>query len=263
MPFELYRKVLDDLSKNGQLIMLNFHKDGESLLHPQITDMITLANNHEVSQCYHLNTNGTIVDYRLARQLLKAGLNDITFSVDAFCADTYASLKGRDLLQQVERGIFDFLQAKKDLRASCCVRVKIMEHDLVEKHEINAFKNFWQNHVDQVQVTGCHNWSGAVDVSCTDVPQEGAPQRYPCNLLWYTLAVNSDGSVSPCNLDWNRQMIVGNVQNENLLDIFANSFELTKLRHQHVQNKCLPQTCADCVVWASGMNLGRWYGNHC
>ena len=263
MPISLFSKILSDLKPNGQLIMLNFHKDGEPLMHPELVDMVAMAHSHEVSQCYHMNTNGATMTYSLAKQLLKAGLNDITFSVDAFFPHTYMNLKGLDVLHLVERGIMDFVQAKRDTRSNCCVRVKAMEHDQVGLKELELFKSYWGHHVDQVQVTGCHNWSGAVDVSCTDVPEEGLPKRYPCNLLWYTLAVNSDGTVCPCNLDWNREMIVGDVNKENLLDIFHNSFELKKLRHQHVQNKNIPQTCADCVVWASGKNLGRWYGNNC
>lgn len=263
MPMDLYSKIIKDLRNQPQLLILNFHKDGEPLLHEDIVDMVTLASTHNVAQTYHMNTNGSHMNYHTAKQLLKAGLNDITFSVDAYLQTTFNKLKGNNLLGCVERGVMDFLQAKRDTRAACCVRVKIMEHELVTKTEIDMFYDFWKHHVDQVQITGCHDWSGAVNVPCTDLPEDGAPKRYPCNLLWYTLAVNSDGSVSPCNLDWNRKMIAGNVRKESLPNIFANSFELIKLRHQHVQNKCLPQTCEDCVVWASGMNLGRWYGNHC
>jgi len=258
MNLELYTKIIDGLKGEPQLVIMNFHKDGEPTLNPNLPDMIAIANARNLAQTYHMNTNGVSMDYEYSKKLLKAGLNDITFSVDAFEPDTYRELKGAYVLLDVERNIHSFLQAKKDTGAHCGVRVKIMEHPDMSTAEIDEFIKYWSPFVNQVQVTGCHNWGESVDIIETEQPWF----RHPCNLLWYMLAVNADGTVSTCNFDWNRCNIVGDARYETLPQIF-NGQKMEMIRLDHVRHGFLTGSCQKCSSWSGGKDMGRWYGNHC
>jgi radical SAM protein with 4Fe4S-binding SPASM domain len=100
-----------------------------------------------------------------------------------------------------------------------------------------------------VQVTGVHSWSGAIDdLTVTD---ESSKKRYPCALLWYMLAVNADGNVSICNVDWDRSGVVGNVNEHSLHDIWNNP-KMKAIRKKQLEG-CWnsPKVCEDCVLWVS------------
>ena len=69
-----------------------------------------------------------------------------------------------------------------------------MEFADVDKEEINLFREKWQGVADEVQVTGVHSWSG--EINGLEVTDEQSVERYPCALLWYMLAINSNGKVA-------------------------------------------------------------------
>lgn len=105
--------------------------------------------------------------------------------------------------------IRSFIEYRDKIGAITTIRVKIMEFNQISDDEIEAFHDTWEGIADQVQVTGVHDWNGAINnLTVTD---ETSPYRYPCALLWYALAVNSNGDVSTCNVDWNYSGVVGNI----------------------------------------------------
>ena len=58
--------------------------------------------------------------------------------------------------------IQSFIEYRDKIGARTTIRVKIMEFDQICNDEIEAFHNKWEGKADQVQVTGVHDWSGAV-----------------------------------------------------------------------------------------------------
>ena len=111
------------------------------------------------------------------------------------------------------------------------------------------FRYFETDVADEVQVTGTHNWSGAIDE--IEVTDEQTPDRYPCVLLWYMLAVNSNGEVSTCSVDWNYSGSVGNVHEQSLKEIW-NGDRIREIRRNQLNGIWNdPDVCDECVVWVS------------
>jgi radical SAM protein with 4Fe4S-binding SPASM domain len=244
-----FKKIIDEARAHGRLIMLNLHKDGEPLLHRQLPEMVAYAKEKKVAETIHLNTNGTLLDQPIARKLLAAGIDDITVSVDAAWPETYHRIKQDWDLNGLNRKIEAFLALRDRMRANTFVRVKIMEFNWVTAEEITAFHRHWEGIADQVQVTGVHDWSGAIaDLAITD---ETVDVRYPCALLWYALAVNSNGKVSICNVDWDYSGVVGDVYQKSLSEIW-NDQPLRGIRRAHLEQKWnTAPVCDSCVVWVS------------
>ena len=128
-----------------------------------------------------------------------------------------------------------------------------MEFSEIEPDEIKLFHEKWQDIADEVQVTGIHSWSGAIeDITVTD---EQTDERYPCALLWYMLAINSNGKVSVCNVDWNYSGVVGNIHEQNIKDIW-NGERIKTVRKAQLKGVWdHPQVCKECVVWVSVGNM--------
>jgi len=102
-----------------------------------------------------------------------------------------------------------------NLNCTCCPRKLTVNQQGTNYISMNTYK--WGYLADQVQVKGVHDWSGAIDI--IKITDETVTDRYPCALLWYALAVNSNGKVSICNVDWDYSGVVGKINEKSLQDI--------------------------------------------
>jgi len=254
---ETYKKIIDEACEYGPLIMLNLHKDGEPLLNKNLSEMVGYAKKRQVAQTIHLNTNGTLLNTKFGYSLLDSGIDDMTISVDASFSDTYKKLKQSSQFDELIKGIESFIEYKNKLNVSTLIRVKIMEFEDISANEISEFVNKWNGIADEVQVTGIHDWSGEIkDIKITD---ETSDVRFPCALLWYALAVNSNGMVSICNVDWDYSGVIGNLKDKKLHEIW-NDTKIRKVRLSHLQtNWNYVPVCDKCVVWTSVGNLKDFF----
>ena len=252
-----FKNIADQALMHGPLIMLNLHKDGEPLMHRQLPEMVAYAKGKNVARTIHLNTNGTLLHMPIAERLLDAGIDDITISVDAALPETYFRIKQDQDLDGLNRKIEAFMMLRDQMGVHTFVRVKIMEFDWVSAKEIEAFYRRWEGIADQVQVTGVHDWSGAIpDIAVTD---ENTNVRYPCALLWYALAINSNGKVSICNVDWDYSGVVGSIFEEELSDIWSGT-KLRRIRRSHLEGRWnAASVCESCVVWVSVGNMSDYF----
>jgi spore coat polysaccharide biosynthesis protein SpsF len=253
---DLFKKIVDEAAQYKKLRMLNLHKDGESLLHPQLGEMIRYARKKDISQVIHLNTNGTLLTARKAAEIIDSGLDDLTISLDALTEKTYKKIKGSGGFYALEKKIVQLFELRDKMGSKTpFIRVKIMEFgDTVD--EIKGFVRKWTPVADQVQVTGVHSWSGAIE--SLGVTDEHPPERYPCSLMWFMLAVNWNGPVSICSVDWNLTTVVGDIR-ENTLHEIWNGDRMKAARLSHLEGRWgyLP-VCKECIVWGSGPDITEW-----
>ncbi|MBI2838549.1 MAG: SPASM domain-containing protein [Acidobacteria bacterium] len=89
LPWELYTKVIDELGPT--LHRLEFFNYGESFLHPRALDMIRYAKTRHPHIYFFGSTNGLPLntDEKL-RELVLAGMDEITFSVDGASQKVYS-----------------------------------------------------------------------------------------------------------------------------------------------------------------------------
>ncbi len=247
MSLEDYKMIIDQIPE--KLIMLNFHKDGESLLHKDLPEMIRYAKEKDVAKTVHINTNGTLINTKIGRGIIENGIDDITVSIDASFEETYYKLKKLKGFGKLEENVRKAIAYRNEIGSKTKIRVKIMEFGDVGHEEVEHFIKKWTGVADEVQVTGTHNWSGSIDdIEITD---EQSPKRYPCVLLWYMLAINSDGEASTCSVDWNRSSKLGNIHDSTIKEIW-NGERIREIRRKQLDGIWDdPNVCDECVVWVS------------
>lgn len=255
MDFNLYKKIVDEAAGRKKLKMLNFHKDGESTLHPMLFDMIRHAKEKDIANVIHMNTNAVLLSEKYAGRLMDTGIDDITISLDAFKKETYKKIKGSDCFDIVENNIVRFfnLRSKKGLDKPF-TRIKIMWYEDT-KDDIEPFIEKWRPIADDVQVSAVHTWGDAIKNITTTYNKPR--KRYPCILLWYMMAVNWDGSVSICNIDWNLTGKIGSVRENSLHNIW-NSHRMKEIRKEHLNgNFSFVEVCDGCNVWTEAEDMGE------
>ncbi|MFH1985884.1 MAG: radical SAM protein [Pseudomonadota bacterium] len=252
MSLDLFDAILADIRRCKKTIRwLTFHNDGEPLLHPDLAEMVRMAKSSGGVEHVHFNTNGQLLTEDKAAALVEAGLDDLTVSIDALTPETFARVKRAGDLETVTANTRRLMAVKRALgRPTPWVRAKIIDMPLTAG-ELDGFCDFWRPLVDEVQVQPIHNAGGGIGV---DAPA-GSAERYPCALPWYALAVNWDGTVSPCCVDLSGENIVGDLRVDTLQAVFVDGPIRTYREKMRSGQEASLSPCAGCNVWKNGVNI--------
>ena len=87
MDFDLYKRIVDETGAN--LSRMDFFNYGESFVHPKAVDMLEYFKSEYPQPYVYISTNGLMLDEEKISRLVKAGIDEITFSVDGADQETY------------------------------------------------------------------------------------------------------------------------------------------------------------------------------
>lgn len=244
MDFDLFRKLADEAS--GLVRQFNLFHRGESLLHPQIGEMIRYAVGKGLRTRIH--TNGTRMSNELANELIASGLDVLSFSFDGYDKPMHEANRPGASFDAVLANILDLLATKKKLGArKPFVALELMEiadyprDELIRKRG-DFLRRFEGLPLDKFVIRRPHNWAGLVNMS--SAPQTAG--RTACPLLWHALVVFWDGKVLPCPQDFFGALQLGDANNERLMDIW-NGEKLRALRGEMAGPESLERRpCVDC-----------------
>lgn len=250
LDFDLYKKVIDDLGEfDRPLKVLRLYKEGEPLLHTHFADMVRYARESGYVKYIDTTTNGYLLAPERVGPILDAGIDRINISVDGMSSEQYWEFtQTRVNFQQFVENI-QWLYAHK---GSCEICVKIPGDMITEEDRKRFFETFgdiadrvfienfapcWP-HFDVEERTGIRITQGIYG----NVIQEVAV----CPYIFYSMAVNTDGTVSLCFLDWARTLMVGDVRTQSLKDIW-NGHAMRRHRVAHLEGRRKDDpTCAAC-----------------
>lgn len=254
MELELYWRIIDEIAGQKKLSVLWLHKDGEPLLCPQIDWLVALAKKKKVAGRVEIYTNGRLLDRVMAKRLIEAKLDSLVVSLDATDRESFRKLKGRDAYQQVVANIHRFLRTRKKLRAKNPL-LSVKTIDFGNQEEVAKFKKTWSGVADEVVVQPLHEWEGSIK-SLRVQKFKGLRGRYPCNLPWLSPAVNWDGKVMPCCVNYREnELVMGDLTRLSLAEIWQGE-KFKKLRQAHLdQDFAEWPTCARCSFWQRLPNM--------
>jgi radical SAM protein with 4Fe4S-binding SPASM domain len=152
-----------------------------------------------------------------ARELIEAGLDRIYISVDGATKETYEKIRVRLTFERVVGNIERLVALRREL-GSATPRIELQIIAMPENAaEIERFFERWRETVDRVYAKGLHDWAGQ---SLKPAPHGQGPARIPCLQRWYNLVVFRDGQVALCCYAYEGQVILGNVREQSLQEIW-------------------------------------------
>ncbi len=250
MRWEVFQKTIDDLHDfERPLKVLRLYKEGEPLLNKRLPDMIRYAKDSGCVEYIDTTTNGFLLSPDMSHRLLDAGLDRINISVDGMSSQQY---------WEFTKTRVDFDSFVENIRylhehsGSCEVCVKIPGDILSEDDKERFFATFGdicdrifiENFAPCWPEFDVEAYTG-VDISIGIYGNE-IREVETCPYIFYSISVNSDGSVSLCFLDWARRLTVGDVRQQSLRKIWTGDalfeHQLAHLRGQRRENP----TCAGC-----------------
>jgi MoaA/NifB/PqqE/SkfB family radical SAM enzyme len=239
MDFALYQKIINDLTEFKKPVkVLRLYKDGEPLLNPKLPDMIRYAKERGCALQIDTTTNASLLDPKKNLELISAGLDRINISINGLTDQAYREFtRNKIQFDKVVENIRHFYEN----RGNCEVSIK-MVGDNLPAAEHKRFFDIFGDIADRVfieHVAPCWPTFEMSDVKPnTSVGIYGQEIREVevCPYIFYSLSINSDGSVSLCFLDWARQLIVGDVRKESVKDIW-NGKILSDYQRMHLLKK--------------------------
>jgi pyruvate-formate lyase-activating enzyme len=257
MKFDIYTKIIDDLKEfDRALKVLRLYKEGEPLLNPHLPDMIKYAKSSGMVDYIDTTTNGSLLSNDLSLRLVEAGLDRINISVDAMSDKQFLEFTKTKVNFKEYVDTIRFLYEN---RQQCEICVKIAGDYLTDEEKERFFDVFgdisdrifientapcWPE-FDVEQRTGVTICKGIYDNPITEVKT--------CPYIFYSMSVNSDGSVSLCFLDWARKLIIGDTRTQSLRQIWLGK---THFDHQMAHLKGIRNTipvCCQCGQLSHGL----------
>ncbi len=224
MGFSAFRKIIDEAKHF--VYDMNLHHTGESLLHPDIIEMIRYASQSGIYTRMH--TNATRLDTEHAQGILDAGLDFLSFSFDGYEKETYEKIRRGANFEDTLDNILSFLRLKKEYGSHRPFTVfEVIDFSakpgtpsgvIPVTEAQRAFQQQFEHlPLDTFVVKAPHNWAGTYDAD----GQPLHPEQYcACTFPWYALVVFWNGNVSPCPQDFFNNLHLGNVKHETIQQVW-------------------------------------------
>lgn len=250
MKLELFEKIVGDISAfERNLKVLKLFKDGEPMLNPHFINMVKLAKQAEKIERVETTSNGSKLSHEFNERLVASGIDRVVLSIEGVTAERYLSFA---------RVHFDYdafvekVSHLYSIRGDMKLHVKTVAQNLdYSAGEDRKFFDTFGPISDGIYIENTvASWpqfsvAGAVDKDVDAYGRETVHKEL-CPYPYYSLSINADGIVSPCCVDWNRDLALGSVATQSLLDIW-NGEALQALRRQHiVDGLSANPSCASC-----------------
>ena len=245
MDFALYQKVISEVAgysstlRNQEIELFHF---GESLLHPQIAEMVGYASQKGLKPV--LSVNAPQLSPEISEQLLKNKPHKIIISLDGFDEESYRTIRGENAdYQKAVQCIDAFIRLYSRGFNATQLTVRMIRLHTNEDHR-DEFISLWEKKGVQVELRDFFPWSSKELVGLGHF-EKYAPYM-PCPFPWKHLVVQWNGDVVPCCRDYNGVNKLGNVNHQSLKEIW-NGSSYKAFRERMATGAIESSLCAECM----------------
>lgn len=260
MPLQTFSKACSEFEKTSEARFV-FSGYGEPLLNPALSDMIALVSS---SSSMLITSLQQMPDSNFSF----SGLDQLRISVDALEAKGFEQKRPGCNWKNIEQfiGTFSDLKAQQPDKYPE-LGVTMVRHGLGEKDSL-AFLNYWKkvttppyqqwffrwpfsmkpDKIQWYQILGENTFARQLpktsNIDFTPV------KRRPCKHALTSISILWNGDLSACPFDFQGKMILGNIKEQSLMEIWL-SDKARAIRQAHLSQNLseLPEICAACTDW--------------
>ncbi len=249
MEFKVFRKIIDEAQH--YIFDINLAHRGESLLHPQLIEMIEYAQQRHLFTRIH--TNGSLLTEDLSQKIISSGLDRLSFSFDGYDKETYERIRVGGNFEKTIRNIVRFLEIKKAANSKKPqTAIEVINFNNKDKAEPSKAKEkfhdlFKHLPLDSFVMKELHNWAGELE------KKEDKARYSVCPFPWNALIIFWNGDVLPCTQDFFGRYIAGNVKEASLESIWNNEKMVWLRKKLSCREIDDIETCSKCDrLWRAG-----------
>ena len=255
MDFDLFKKIADDMCDFPQKVkVLRLYKDGEPLINKRLPDMIKYAKDVGSAERIDTTTNASLLTPEKGKQLIDAGLDRINISIEGVNNEQYKSFS--DVNLEFER-IVDNVKAFYANRKQCEMLVKI-NGDTISEEDKQKFLETFGDYTDKIYVEHIMScWpnfelNGVGENKSKGIYGQEIKEVDVCPYVFYSFSINSDGRVSLCFLDWSKKLLLGDVRESSVKEIWQ-SKEMRQYQKMFLEGKRKKHPiCGNCGQMSHG-----------
>jgi pyruvate-formate lyase-activating enzyme len=234
MDSDLYQRIIDEIS--GKVYDVNLFHRGESLMNKNITSMIDYAAKKSVKTRIH--TNATMLNKKLSRDIIKAGLDFISFSFDGYTRESYERNRPGARFKESLGNIIEFLKIKKQLKSNKPYTViQVIQDpggqslDNTAEQKDKFLENFKGLPLNRLVTRAPHNWGGLLKLESSGSSKVKNVKVIPCTFPWYSLTIFYNGRVFLCPQDFKGRICLGDLNKSSISEIF-NGVKIKEVRRR-------------------------------
>jgi len=242
MDLPLYEKILDECAKEAALWRIEPFLNNEPFTDTRMVDWIRMSKQRVPHAMVTVTTNGSLVTPKVTDALIHSGLDGIWFSFNGATKETYESIMGLSF-DKVKSNIDYLLSVKPE-----SLRVFTNMIDTVPmKGEIAENIRYWQSRGVQSGASPLVNRAGNVkNFTELNYKKQATSAVRVCELVFHKMYIGYNGDVLLCCMDWRRRVVLGNVRNQTLREVW-HSARYREYRRLQTQNRSKDlELCADC-----------------
>lgn len=259
-------KLCDEL-KNSPIKGVRLIRWGEPALHKGFLDILRRLKN--TGKIIHFNTNGTLMSREMLEEIVRLEIDSVKFSFQGVDRESYEEMRNGSSFQKV----MDTIQLLNDIR-------KEKEKPYIQVSTTVTCESAEQIEEFKRQISGLCDYCNVgrtkmvhLDVDRMNISEDRKKKyvelrekeslvrvHFPsCPEVFDKLSINWDGSVTACCADYDEAMLIGNIKENSLFEIYHNerSEQIRELLSQE-RYDALPlcKTCFDYIEMQKPENNG-------
>ena len=254
---DIFEKVLSEISANKDFIkVIVLYHGGEPFLNNNFYSMVARIKDIDNSIFIKTVSNGMTVSKKNAENILNSGIDHIEFSLDADSPEENQYFRVNSDTQKIIKNINGLIALKK-LRNAAKPEIYITNTQFLRDknstdHLGEPVVPSWLEHLFGGDVSGYKTnyalkWPHMGNSGKFDFfkPVSGEDSN-ECDHVINTLTIRSDGLVVPCCFDLTSKLVMGNILEESLTDIW-NGQKYLMLR-ESIKSLNYISICKTCAV---------------
>ena len=249
MSKELYYKIIDEAAQHLPVKLVPFFR-GEPLMHPDIIEFIKYAKSKGLGPI-QIASNALLLDEKMQDELIDAGIDFISFSLDTLDSNIYKHSRQLGDLEISSRNVESFcikcMKRKENGLEAPTVQVSTVD---IEEYRAtqNEFIEKWRQFADIVRVYEQHDEKGRFARQETAEKLDIFDERKPCRKVFTDMIIYWDGRLALCNYDWDEKREIGDISKMTIQQAW-DSVEYEKIRKMHFDNCFDESICKECQHW--------------
>ncbi len=248
MDFDLFRRIVDTLAGRTEFAYL--HLMGESLFHPRLFDCV--AYGRKAGLAMGLASNMTVMDEKKARGLIDAGLDFLVMSLDGATAECYEKIRLNADFETTMANVETMLRLRRPGKPPHTV-VQMITMKGTESQAAAYVRNWKRWKPDSIRLKPFQTWMGDQEgIRALDTKKQARINR-PCDRIWRHSVILWDGTVVPCEFDYDARYPLGNVKDAGWPQLL-NGPRMQELRGRHLEgDRSRIDLCRECDYTAPGL----------
>lgn len=209
MNYNLFTRIIDQALAGG-VYSVKLSWRGEPLLNPRVIDMVKYAKDSGIKEVAFLS-NGERLSKKIAEQLVDAGLDWISFSIDGM-DDVYNKIRAPAKFHETREKII-YLCQYRDRKGLKKPLIRVQSILSAIKDEAEQFKQLWEGIADSVNFI-------SDEARDFDIKEMEHDPYYICPTPWQRMSIAYDGKVHQCITDYSSKWIMGDANKHPLREIW-------------------------------------------